>query len=489
MYTHEHSATLFADAIAIAQWLERDRDLPYADRLSRDRAIAADLPAHRVQRVRGWWYRIRADGQSKEQAADAERADHLRDLISIAAIVVGLIAGIALASAAFHYDGTWPVNVVTVVAAIVLLQVVLVIATLLLMAPRLPGLWRLQRLIGNLNPGAIIAAIARRVSRNEDSASRYLDWKRARGPSASRFARWQILTWSQLGAVAFNIAVILTALGLVVFTDLAFGWSTTLRLSSEEAQRLVQVISMPWQWIWPEAVPNASLIEQSRYFRLAASPPPAIEASALTGWWPFLIAAIVTYGLLPRVVLLTFAFTRLRAATVNLLMSDANVTALLDRMQASEVSLGATAPEFPDDASLRPLAPTAPSAKPRAIALVWSAALASAEVRGWAAAHLQWQIDHVFEAGGSIAADQALLSELSGLSPAAVLIFVRGWEAPLLDLEDFLLSLRSSVGTSCSIVVVPVGASGETITDTQRTTWARWTARIPDSAMYVAEGV
>jgi hypothetical protein len=51
--------------------------------------------------------------------------------------------------------------------------------------------------------------------------------------------------WSQTAAVMFNVAGLGTALALVTFSDLAFGWSTTLDVPSVTASRIVQAIAAP----------------------------------------------------------------------------------------------------------------------------------------------------------------------------------------------------------------------------------------------------
>jgi hypothetical protein len=297
-----------------------------------------------------------------------------------------------------------------------------------------------------------------------------------------------MLAWSQCAAVAFNLAALSCALALIAFTDLAFGWSTTLRLDSADVLRLTRLLSAPWRELWPAAVPSSELIEHSRFFRLASSPPAAIAASELTGWWPFLLAAIITYGLLPRCCLLLLAMTRLRAATRHLLLDDPRVRALLDRMNSVDVKLSSETKEsaavFPDAQAL-----SAPATSGDAVAIVWSGALPPGDVSHWTAKHLRWRVLQAFDAGArSIAADAAVIEKVAQLPAHAVIICVRGWEAPLLDLQDFILALRAKLGAARSLIVVPVGAGGDIASGAQRSTWSRWTARIGDPALYLESG-
>jgi hypothetical protein len=482
--------SLFHEALEIPAWLEADRDRPFEERLHRDRTIAARLPSSdALTRVRNWWAAIQRDSALPDRETSfAARLSRGRTIVTLLTLLLGAFVGAGTGMAVFRYDGTWPVNVVTVLAVLVLLQILLVGLTLILMLPPIPGVRALQSLLGGLNPGALVAALYRRVAREDDVRASLLVWHDARGPAASRFARWQMLAWSQSAAVAFNVAALIVALALIAFTDLAFGWSTTLRVDNEDMLRLSRLLAAPWRELWPEALPTAELIERSQFFRLASSPPTMIPAAELTGWWPYLLAAMITYGLLPRCCLLGIAAVRLRSAARNLLMDDPRVRALLDRMNAAEVQLGSctseTAAAFGNQE-----ARSAPALSGDAVAIVWSGALPVRDVPDWSARHLRWRVTESLEAGGrSAKADEAVVERTAAAQPAAVIIFVRSWEAPLLDLQDFILTLRTRLGPRCSMIVVPVGAQGEIATDAQRSIWSRWTARVGDPALYLETG-
>lgn len=487
--------SLFVDAVDIPAYLESDRDRPYAERLHRDRTIGASLPfADPLRRVRVW-------SRTEAQAASALASENSlgrslergRRIITFAMLIIGALAGAGVASAVFNYDGTWPVNVVTVVAVLVLLQAALVIITLILMLPRAPGLRALQDLFGGLNPGAVAAAIYRRMVGLDESRADLLVSRYSRGPAAARFARWQMLTWSQVAALAFNVAALGVAIALITFTDLAFGWSTTLRIEADDVRRITHALAAPWRAIWPEAVPSTTLIESSRFFRLVSAPAPQAPADALTGWWPFLLAALITYGLAPRCILLIIALARLRAATAHLLLDHPQVRALLERMNTAEVALGAQAEDgvasSPHTTATARPAPARPSSS-RVIAIVWSGAIAKDAAPEWSLQRLQRETMLAFEAGGGrrLDDDQAVIRSVAAAAPTALLIFVRAWEAPLLELRDFLLKLREAVGPACSIIIVPVGSGACLAADTHRAMWARWVGGIADPAMYVETG-
>lgn len=492
--------TLFENAVAVRLRLDGDRETPYADRVHRDRAIGAALTAKRpAAKVRAWLDALPPDeGPAPQAPAVASRLAHGRSLVTLLMIGLGAAAGAPVAAAALHYDGEYPVNVVTVLAVLVGLQLLLIVATVLTMslphiAPR-----AVQSLFGRLSVAGIVADLYRRHIEPDSVLGRTaasLFGRDAGGATAAaRFSRWQWLTWSQTAGVAFNVAALAVAGALITFTDLAFGWSTTLDVGADDALRVVELLAAPWHGVWPAAVPGLALIESSRYFRLAAGAPGHVSPAALTGWWPFLVASILCYGLLPRVALLTLSAWRLRAATVGLLLDDPRVTALLDRMNAPEVAVRAPpaddSPAGTGGARATPTFGGAPSGALPAAGIVWSGVLDAEHAREYAASRLGWTLADVAEAGGDrpLEADRAAIDTVAAARPAAVFVFVRGWEPPLLDFLDFARELRGRVGEQTSLVVVPVAAGGGTVEPAASAPWSRALARLADPRLYLETG-
>ncbi|WP_404416355.1 DUF2868 domain-containing protein [Marinospirillum sp.] len=111
---------------------------------------------------------------------------------------------------------------------------------------------------------------------------------------------WWLL--SQLNAlwVVFALGLLVIFLLLLLFSDLAFGWSSTLLTDGERLARWIATLSLPWQAFWPQAVPHLELIEQTRFARIESSDTSFALASR---WWPFLMASLLFYNLLPRLLL------------------------------------------------------------------------------------------------------------------------------------------------------------------------------------------
>jgi hypothetical protein len=477
--------TLFEDAIDVPAWLETERSLPLAERTHRDREIGSAFSRLEASaRVRRWWEAI------DHGATDlpGRRLEHARQWLNVAVALLGIVGGTGLALAAYRYDGTYPVNVVRVLGLLVAPQLAFLALNVVLLAGRVPGLGRLQQAIAAINPGAIAASIYNALTKR--AGSTVFVFSAARSSAARRFAKWQTIFWSQIAAVGFNVAAIATAATLIAFTDLAFGWSTTLTIDADAATRIFAGIAVPWEAFAPTVVPDAELVERSQFFRLeGARGFDGGDSRALTAWWSFTLLAIVVYGLIPRLAFLALAAWRLRAATRALLLEEPQVTALLDRLSAPDVETRGAEASLPPRASAdAPRSASPPAFTGTADAVIWGQNLDAAAAIELASKRLGLELGAIAEAGGgrSLDADRAALAAIDGAK--TVLVFTPAWEPPLLEFADFLGALRKRIGVARSIVVVPVGEGRAPASALERETWTRAVNKVADSHIYVETG-
>jgi hypothetical protein len=473
--------SLFEDAIDVPLWLVDDRTTAFADRVHRDRELGVAISARGpLDRVRAWWQRVDA-GDRGEVGLRLARA---RSLATLAVALIAIVLGASLALAVLHYDGRYPVNVVTALALLVGLPFLLFLTTLPLLPGRLPGLSGLQRALASANAGNLATAIFNRIS-GQDASRLHVGWSRGRG-SAARFSKWQLILWSQWAALCFSTSALVTCFAQVVFTDLAFGWSTTLNVSATEATHITAIISWPWASFLPDAVPSATLVDESRYFRLTDTQFRSIPAARLTGWWPFLLMALIVYGILPRLVLWVLAKARLTSAARGLLLDHPEVRALLDRMNSTVVELDNNGPpESPVASGTKRRPPPGLRFADAAIAISWNDALTDEDQ--WAQANLPG--GRYLDAGGArrITDDETILETLDAGKASSILVFTKAWEPPLLDFQDFLEKLRARLGSQISIVVVPLGINGTAADTNDLAAWDHGVGRLGDAQVYVYE--
>ncbi|SFC51118.1 Protein of unknown function [Marinospirillum celere] len=135
---------------------------------------------------------------------------------------------------------------------------------------------------------------------------------------------WWLLGQINALWVVFALGLLGVFLLLLLFSDLAFGWSSTLLTDGKQLTQWLTALSLPWQAFWPQAVPDLYLIEQTRFARIESSDTAFALASR---WWPFLLASLLFYNLLPRLVLTSLCHWRARRLQAGKLQIQSSQTA------------------------------------------------------------------------------------------------------------------------------------------------------------------
>ena len=60
---------------------------------------------------------------------------------------------------------------------------------------------------------------------------------------------WPLFAVFQRFAIFCNIGLLAATLTRVAFSDLAFGWQSTLKVGAQGMHSLVWVLSLPWSWL------------------------------------------------------------------------------------------------------------------------------------------------------------------------------------------------------------------------------------------------
>ena len=482
---------MLARIVDIRRWLREDRRTPYADRVARDRAIGRTLkPGRDLVRVLAWWSALddAAPGPARPQGRTlGHRVETGRRVAGVGLGVLGLLVGAAVAGVAFGYEGRYPVNLFTLLGVLVGLPTLMLLFTLLVLPGRLPGLKSLQTVAAGVSPGRWVGAWLDRLLGAELFAPGLL------GGAANAFSRWQLVVFSQWLALGFFAGALAIALLLVTFTDLAFGWSTTLNVDAGLVQTLVSTLSAPWAAWLPSAAPDSELVAASRFFRLDEAAIPQERVARLGEWWPFVLMTVLVYGALPRLLLLLVGLWRLRRATRALLLDDPEVTALLDRLEAPLVALGGGADDRAPAADQSGLPGPAEALEAEGLVLlIWNRAATPDVARAWLAANLGVEPEASAELG-ILQRDAERRDVLAALRQSVtgrvrrVVLVTKGWEPPLLEFMDFLGQVREALGGQTTVTVVPLDVAGEAVKAAERDVWARALARVRDPRLYVID--
>ncbi len=449
--------------------LQRDDDAlaagQAADLAARDAAIGRNLlaaderlgraatPAERQRLALAW-----LDALGTGRAGAGPRAVRVLAWTAwILTFACGLL-GIGAASATLAYDGRQPVNVFGFLVVLVAPQMLLLLAMLVAL---LRG--------GRSVAARLLAFVARsRWLRGDTAAGAGLVAARLQLHAAAE--RWQLFLLTQRAAVAFNLGALGICLYLVAFTDLAFGWSTTLAWGAERVHQLCGAIAWPWHHFWPEAVPGLELVRDSQWIRMpggfatGAALPSAVQQSGR--WWSFLVAALLVWGLGPRLLAFALASWQARRALATVPLDDRRCAALFARLLPP-----AAAWRGPDPAAIglpaaarlgtAPAAPVPPVAHAATWLLCWGRlqhwqdALRDLVARSTGAPPVG-----VGAVGGSeLAADAAAVAQIAAARVQRVLLVLSAGTQPTKDLLELLATLRQRLGPRAHLGVALLTAA------------------------------
>ncbi len=490
-------ARVLADLVNVAERVELDAGLPRAEVAARDAALreALRVEAKCPARQLGRWAEQAGEAQAGERVASAAWT------VSVALVVLGLVLGAGVASAVFAYDGTHPVNVTRVLWLFVGVQGVLLGLLGLALLPRrvtraVPPLDAVVRVVSAVNLGALWPIAARVLpSETREALQRVLGRGERFRKLHGRVVRWQVLRWSQAAALSFQLGVAGAFFGLVTLQDVAFGWSTTLDVSDEGFAALVQGLASPWGWAWSDAVPGEALVQATRYTRLeggrfAGEGSGEAVDQAVGLWWPFVMAVLLVYGVLPRLVTWGVCVWRMRQAVGWAVVHVPGVVGpggVLERLNGEAVRLGEASDDAGDGSVLGSAAVPErglPSAGQAVIDWAEPPTPEGAVLNGLGVA---WR----GAAGGarSVLDDEQAVADataaVAGGEASGVVLRVKAWEPPMAETVDVLRALRARSGDGVVLTVWPVDEAGALA---ESPSWARALAGLGDPWLVLAEG-
>ena len=464
------NALTVAELVDLEARVAADRQLEPEALRARDRGVYAAMsspPTDRAQLLSAW-----LGGLGDARPGLGEQVARAHRVVGAALAVLGGLTGWGASAWVLGFDGERPVNVAVVLAVLVLGQLaVLLLAVGVALLRAWPRLAERAALVGDLRDLLrwFAAGLTRLLDRaaGATAAEPRQEWAAAWHRLRSRRSLYRsVEVWTLFGllqgfGVAFNVGALVCFTGLVVFSDLAFAWSTTLSLDAETFGGLARALAAPWGWLWPAGVPSEELVELSRYSRLeaayaGATAGRAIDPTLVGAWWRFLFAAVAFYGLLPRLTLLLVARHSAARALRDLPLDTPDVDAVLRRLTAARVSTQAVALEITTDRG-DDAAPGGESASDeRYFVLLWrDVPIAEARFADVTHARFGGAVAARLAVGDYAAEEEAVVQLGTGREP--VLVVAEAWEAPDKAVRRFLGRLRAEILRDRPIVLGLVG--------------------------------
>ncbi|MGD9159576.1 MAG: DUF2868 domain-containing protein [Desulfobacteraceae bacterium] len=403
---------------------------------------------------------------------------------------VFLISGATTCAGILAYDGSRPVNIVNFLAVFIGLQILLYLLFLLNILPRgirgkIPFIGDFYRFAGFILT-RIIEAVSDHLYKNKTESIRHITGIFHRAKSRhliyKKIEQWTLFSITQLAGFAFSLGALAACAYLIIFSDLAFAWNTTLDVSPEFFHRIVTVISTPWAFISRDLVPTINLVESTRYFRLDGNYS-GVHSSALSagGWWPFLVYTLIFYGLIPRFIFLMLSRIALLRAQKQVPFLSAEFDSLYRRLTSPILSSQSENPVHEQTKSERKDAEYTQkhSHKPEDCCLiVWGEIdMQEAEIKKIIKAGSNWNIHETFYAGmlDNLQDEQTLKRFSGSKDDTPVLLLAESWEAPGKAVEHFLRSLRANIKADRRIIIGLINLDTDSkIISPAQTDWQNW---------------
>lgn len=144
---------------------------------------------------------------------------------------------------------------------------------------------------------------------------------------------WPVFIPMQMFGLGFNIGVLGSTLLKVLGTDIAFGWQSTVQFSAAAVYNIVKILALPWAWFVPPEIAHPSLSQIEGSHMILKEGIWHLATPDLVSWWPFLCFAVLFYGLLPRLLLLTAGIIARQTALSRLDFAFSECDRLVRRMK------------------------------------------------------------------------------------------------------------------------------------------------------------
>jgi hypothetical protein len=394
-------------------------------------------------------------------------------ILAIALFVIGAAAGkVAILHALYRSHGSGlPVNVLPLwIATAGLPAFFAVVQAAAILLRRVPFLHNLPRW-----NGAAVSLLVRRplrkafetvcvrmpVERRLDAAA-FAGFLRKRTRdfpvSPSRLFS-HTAQWFGLG---YTLGAFILFLGSVTFSHQVFAWQTTGSfLEERHVSAFVRATSTPWRGMLPDSIPNERHISESRFFRFHF--PPAISEAASSRWASYLLLSILTFGVIPRLLLFALSAIGIHRALAREEFGGLRYDGLERSLRQPESSwnhesAGAGGSSVPQSAA--PLLDGMPAGRPCILIVPAEITSATQTLKRWL--EREHELLAVLETSQDAPADPTLLAHLKenagSPEPSPCVVVAReAFMPPTRETLDQIQALRITLGTATPILVALVG--------------------------------
>ena len=405
-------------------------------------------------------------------------------LLKILLACFGLVSGFSLVTNVLQYEGQYPTNVSYYFLCVILIQIfLLVLFFSLSLLRKLRGVESLQQNLSFIATAlqslalwigqkVYVSGLSAFPEKTRQQCLTRLHELLTRSRLYRQSIRWQLGATLQWFGLTFNIGAVLTLLALVVFSDRAFGWQTSLEFASEmRVYQICRILALPWSWLFGEGVGFLSLQHVAESRIVLHQPLIHRSAEALHAWWPFLMLANVTYGLLPRFLLLLWSRGKSKRAFRALDFTDYESDKLWRRLTTPIfVETPVTVPKeshvtpTSGKITLRPYSSPPPPTQGEALLLVsvdLEMELEKSALREIVATRFGREVHACFTFGRSYMNDQKIVQAIRQRTVASLFLVDQDWNAPIPEDLERIQQFYLASGHESQLIILLTGTPSQ----------------------------
>ncbi len=278
---------------------------------------------------------------------------------------------------------------------------------------------------------------------------------------------------AQYLSLSFAIGLGLALILIVTTTDIAFAWSTTLNITPKEFYKMMLIISYPWSNFISSSI-SLELISESHYFRLggAVNKEMILNASILGEWWKFLVLSTLFYSIFLRIIMIVILNrVFLVRLTKEILLID-GVDNIMKEIQSPIIT---TTSQYNETKFVQSDKKVNINKKKNNYDFILGWAMSSNEIE-YFNKKLSISSQNIFEVAGnnSLEDDEKVISLLGN----DILLYLKSWEPPTMDLVDFLDDLIIHIDGVVDIYLVGLDSNNLKFLPNELDIYSRWLASL-----------
>jgi len=134
-----------------------------------------------------------------------------------------------------------------------------------------------------------------------------------------KILKFLIILRSAVFSLSFGVGLLIGFLIIVFTQDIAFGWSSTVNISSKAVFNFLNFFALPWKNFLPTFAPSLELVESSKFFRLNSN---FLDAQTLALWWKYLFLVTLTYSVILRGIVFLISYYFYKKTLKEVILND-----------------------------------------------------------------------------------------------------------------------------------------------------------------------